>query len=268
MTTIDLNLLQTEPAEQYHASAARYLTSHQLMDFMKCPWLHRKKQLGLVADRDSQAYLLGRAAHCRILEGRDIYESQFAFGGPINPTTRRPFGQATKAFAEWAAVQGKPVLTQEQVELIEQMAAGVAMNEAAVDLLLAGKAEGVVRASYGGLPCQARLDWVHPQRGLVDLKTCEDLTWFEADARRFSYPHQLAFYQALLAKAVAGECESVHIIAVEKREPFRCGVWRLSDNLLLAARRQNEAAIRRLRACQQSDCWPTGHEEVRVLDTA
>lgn len=263
---IDLNILQDEPADTYHAKAAEFLSSHQLLDFMKCPWLYHKKQIGLIQDRDSQAYFLGRAAHVRILEGHSKYCREFAFGGPINPTTGKPFGQATKAFAEWAATQGKPVLTQEQVDLVEQMASGVAMNDAALDLLHTGKAEGVVRTEYVDMPCQARLDWVNPHRGIADLKTCDDLTWFEADARRFGYPRQMAFYQAVLAQALGGLLVPIHIIAVEKKEPFRCGTWRLAEVLLADCRRENEAAIRRLASCANKDLWPTGYEEIRIFD--
>ena len=264
---IDLGILTHEPAAEYHARAGEYLSSHQLLDFIKCPWLHRKKALGLIEDRDSPAYLVGRAAHVRVLEGRDRYESEFALGGPINPNTGKPYGSATKAFAEWAVAQGKSVLSHDQVELIEQMASGVAMNDEAVDLLLYGRAEGVVRAEYCNTPCQIRVDWVHPHHGIVDFKTCDDLTWFEADARRYGYHRQMAFYQAVLA-VVIGERAPVHIVAVEKKEPFRCGVWRLSDDTLTIARRENEAAIRRRLNCWERDEWPTGFEQVRTLNVA
>ncbi len=262
---IDLGVLSAEPAEEYHAKAGEYLSSHQLLDFMACPWLYRKKQLGLVRDEDAPALLLGRATHVRILEGRDAYESQFAIGGPINPRTGKPFGSNTKAFAEWAEVQGKPVLSHEQVELIEQMAAGVAMNDGAVDLLLYGRAEGVIRTTYCDTPCQVRLDWVHPHRGIVDLKTTADLTWFENETRRRRYHNQVAFYQAVLAQVI-GQLIPVYLIAVEKVEPFRCGVWRVSDSTLAIARQENEEAIRRLRRAWEIDAFPTGYEEVRVLE--
>lgn len=264
---IDLNVLIAEPAEEYHAKAAEYLSSHQLMDFIACPLLYRWKSLGLIERRDSPAYLLGRAAHTRILEGRDAYEQQFAFGGPINPKTNKPFGSNTKAFAEWAKAQGKPVLSNGQVGLVEQMASGVAVNDEAVDLLLYGRAEGVVRTTYHGLPSQIRIDWLHPHRGIVDLKTCDDLTWFEADARRYRYVNQVAFYQDVLAEVV-DERVPVHIVAIEKKQPFRCGVWRISDDTLAIARRENQAAIRRLISCQANDHWPTGYEEIRRLDVA
>jgi len=263
---IDLNVLQVEPAAQYHAQAGRYLTSHQLQDFIKCPWLYRKKSVGLIEDADSASYLIGRAAHVRILEGRDAFESVFALGGPINEKTGKPYGAGTKAFADWAAIQGKPVLSHEQVDLVEQMASGVAMNDEAVALLLYGRAEGVVRAEYCGTPCQIRIDWLHPNRGIVDFKTCDDLTWFESDARRYGYHRQVAFYRAVLAQALGGNLVPVHLIAVEKKEPFRCGVWRVGDDTLAQAQRENEAAIRRLLVCRERDEWPTGYEEIRVLD--
>jgi len=265
---IDLNILTNEPAEEYHAKASQFLSSHQLLDFIKCPWLHRKKKLGLIGDKDSPAYLVGRAAHVRVLEGRDAYESAFALGGPINPKTQKPYGTNTNAFRDWAKAQGKPVLSHDQVELIEQMASGVGMNDEAVDLLVYGKAEGVVRAEYCDVPCQIRIDWVHAQRGIVDFKTCDDLTWFEADARRYGYNRQMAFYRAVLAQRLEGQLVPVHLIAIEKKEPFRCGVWRVSDDTLSIAQQENEAAIQRLATCRQRDHWPTGYEGVRVLNVA
>lgn len=118
---------------------------------------------------------------------------------------------------------------------------------------------------YCSLPCQGRIDFFNPERGLIDLKTCDDLGWFEADARRYGYAHQLAFYRALVEHATGKEVP-VHVIAVEKKEPFRCGVWLMHDQALAVARADNEAAIERLRQCEISGAWPTGYEERRVFD--
>jgi len=264
-TLIDLRILDVEPAEEYHARARDFFSSHQLLDFMRCPYFYAKKRNGLVVEKEPSSFLIGRAAHCRILEGRDAYEAEFALGGPINPTTDKPYGSNTKKFAEWRAEQGKPVLSHDQVELIENMAAGVAWNDEAIGLLLQGRAEGVLRTGYCDVSCQIRIDWTHPERGIVDLKTCDDLTWFEADARRWRYHNQMAFYQAVLAQVV-GQYVPVHIIAVEKREPYRVGVWKISDDTLEIARAENEAAIERLKIAQEEDHWVTGYEQIRVLD--
>ncbi|MCK4602115.1 MAG: PD-(D/E)XK nuclease-like domain-containing protein, partial [Phycisphaerae bacterium] len=116
------------------------------------------------------------------------------------------------------------------------MASGVAMNDEAIDLLLYGRSEGVVRVDYCGTPCQIRIDWTHPHRGIIDLKTTADLTWFENEAKKRRYHNQVAFYQSVFAEVV-GEHVPVYIVAVEKIEPYRCGVWRVGDDTLAIARR-------------------------------
>ncbi len=262
-TTLDF--LIKEPAEQYHARSREFLSSHQLAAFRKSPALYHRKKLGLIEDEDRPAYLLGRAVHAWALEGREAFDSAFARGGPINPKTGRPFGTATQAYQEWAAAQGKPVLTDEQHALVSNIVAGISAHDGARELLAHGTPEGVARTSYCDVPCQIRLDWLNPDAGIVDLKTCDDLTWFEADARRYGYAHQLAFYRAVLA-LVTGHTFPVHLIAVEKREPFRCGVWLLDDQALSVAQHENEAAMERLKQCVARDEWPTGYEERRVLD--
>jgi len=236
-TTIDLDILIREPADAYHAKAGEYLTSHLLAAFRKCPLLYHQKRLGLIADEDRPAYLVGRATHTLLLEGRDRYEAEYAFGGPINPKTGNPYGKNTKAFAEWAEAQGKPVLTDDQAILVESMAAAVS---------------------------QARLDWVNPDYGIVDLKTADDIDYFECDARRYGYLHQLAFYQRVLAET-ADVLAPVHFVAAEKRQPYRVGLWRADQDSLNQCATENEAAIRRLTECDRTDTWPTLYESPLVL---
>ena len=265
--SLDLNdYLIHEPADEYHARAGEYLSSHQLGDFRKSPLLYRRKRLGLIPDVDRPAYLVGRATHTLILEGRDRFNDEYAVGGPINPKTGRVYGSNTKAFADWAEEQNKPVITDTQFQLMLRMHLAVAQNELASDLLSFGVAEAVVRRDYCDIPCQIRMDWFRPDCGIVDLKTCDDLDWFQADARRFGYVYQMAFYRAVLAE-VLGRDVDVHFVAVEKKEPHRCGVWKIAGDVLDIAREENEAAIERLLKCERTDRWPSGYEELRLFET-
>lgn len=260
-------LLIREPADVYHAKATDHLSSHALADFRRCPALYRTKQLGLIPDRDSTAFLVGRAAHTLILEGRERYESEYAVGGPVNPRTGQPFGSNTKAFAEWAERIGKPVLDDSQAALVEQMAASVREHLFARELLREGVAERVVRCELDGHRCQARIDWINPlpDCGLVDLKTCDRLDGFELDFRAFGYAHQLGFYRGLVQHATGVDL-SVYVIAVEKREPHRCGVWQVATSVLDAAQRENREAMRELTRCRETGVWPTRFESLRLID--
>ncbi|MBN1512120.1 MAG: PD-(D/E)XK nuclease-like domain-containing protein [Phycisphaerae bacterium] len=266
-STIDLGFLVREPADVYHAKAKDFLSAHALNEFRRCPLLYRRKQLGLVPDRDTTAYIVGRGAHTLILEGRQRYERAFAIGGPINPRTGQPFGSQTKAFAQWATQQSKEVLSDTHAALVEQMAAAVTEHRYAGELLAEGIAEGVVRCEYGGHRCQARVDWINPDAdcGIVDLKTADELDSFEASMRAFGYLYQVAFYRALIARA-SGHVLPVHIIAVEKREPFRCGVWQIAPAVLDAAQRDNEEAMNDLRQCRETGDWFTRYEALRRVD--
>lgn len=262
---IDLRFLIREPADVYHAKSKSHLSSHALAEFRRCPLLYRKKELGLVPERDTTAYLIGRAAHALILEGRQRFEREYAVGGPINPKTGQPFGSQTKAFAEWAERQSRPVLSDSQAALVEQMAAALRDHAVAVALLADGAAEGVVRGRYAGFECQARIDWINPTAGMVDLKTTDDLDSFDFAIRALGYVHQVAFYRSLVA-VVSGHVLPVHIIAVEKREPFRCGTWQIAPAVLDDASRQNEEAMKELSRCRNSGAWFTRFESLRVID--
>lgn len=262
---INTSFLIRESADEYHARSADHLSSHALADFRKCPQLFHQKKLGLITEEDRPAYLVGRAIHTLALEGEKRFQADYAIGGPINEKTGQPYGANTKAFAEWAAQLGRPVLTYDQYALVDAMAANVRAHELAGRLLADGVPEGVVRTDYCGLSCQIRMDWFDPHQGIVDLKTCDDLTWFEADARRFGYGHQVAFYRAVLAQVI-GVAMPVFFIAVEKKEPFRCGVWKVTDDTLVSAQRENEAAIERLKRSLETNDWPTGYEDCRLFD--
>jgi hypothetical protein len=229
-----LRFLVRESAETYHARSKDYVTAHALNEFRRCPLLYHKKELGLVPERGSAAFLVGRAAHTLILEGRERYGREYAVGGPVNPRTGKPFGSSTKAFAEWAAQQGRPVLSDDHAALVEQMAASVHNHVVARELLADGVAEGVVRCEYAGHRCQARIDWI---------SSVEDL-----------------------AAEASGHVLPVHIIAVEKREPFRCGVWEIASGVLDQAQHENEGAMQDLRRCRESGNWFTRFESLRRID--
>ena len=78
----------------------------------------------------------------------------------------------------------------------------------------------------------------------------------------------MAFYRAVLAQVLDGLLVPVHIVAVEKKEPFRCGVWRVSDDTLATAQCDIESAIHRLLRCRDLGGWPTGYEGIRILEAA
>lgn len=265
---MNTNFILNIPAEEYHKASAegKFLSSHLLGDYRLCPELYRRKITGELVQEETTAYHIGRAAHALILEGQAAFDEQFLVSdGPVNPKTGEPFGKTTKTYLDWVALQDKDIVSSKDYGFIDKLRGAVRAHKEASALLYGGQSEGTVRADYCGIPCQIRMDYFSPITGLIDLKTCEDLTWFERDFKRYGYAFQLAFYRAIL-RIHTKEDVPVHVIAVEKREPYRVGVWRLCDSLLNDAERVNVAAIKRLLESKQNNYWPTGYEAVRLMN--
>lgn len=266
MTSIDWII--HEPAEDYHEQSRQgnYMSSHMLADFRKSPALYRKKVLGLVSEPHNASFIFGTLAHKLILEGNDAFFAEYVVSdGPINPRTGEAYGRTTKAYAEWEASQEGSVVDTGTWGEILNLATSVRSHAEVVPLLAKGCAEGVVRAEYCGVPCQIRMDWFNPELGLVDLKTCAEIGFFEYDFRRWGYIYQLAFYRAVIRQAT-GENVPVKVIAVEKSEPIAAGVWAVSSDWLDYAEKVNEAALAKYKQCCETGIWPTGYEQLRVID--
>ncbi len=259
-----------EPADTYHAhdvfQGGRYLSSHALLEFIESPVLYKEKLDRRTLSKDSDAYRIGRAAHCRILEGRETYRQRYCVGGPINEKTGACYGTQTQAYTKWRAeqqAQGRDVLSSSEDNACESMAAAINNHAEARDMLSRGCAEQVARAKYCGMDCQIKINWLTDD-ALVHLKTCRDIKRFVRDFYEFRYHNQLSFYQKVL-ESFASVRLPVYVIAVEKVQPFRTAFFRVDQRLLDTAQLENESAIHRLRECTCTGVWPTGYEGVRVI---
>lgn len=284
-TSLKPDWVLTIPEGEYHAASRRgeFLSSHLLGDFRADPRLYQGKMCGEIAQSETEAMLFGRMVHKLILEGRGAFDEEYIIDdGPKNPKTGESFGKATKAYQEWARSMVLPVCSIKDFEFISKLQRSVWLHKVACKLLGSGFAEGVARATWCGEPCQIRMDWFDPERRLLtDLKTCDTLDFFERDAMKFGYIHQLAFYRDVANKAkteslgltveelvVLGDeaITDVYLVAVEKREPLRVGVWKISDETLDTASERNAKAVLFLQECRAMNQWPTGFEDVRELN--
>ena len=267
------------PAEEYHQATKdnEFITSHRLAIFRRCPAEYKKVIDGVIVQGDTSSFQLGRATHTAILEGPEQFSHEYIVSdGPINPKTNEPFGTLTKAYKEWAAEQNRPVIRTADADLIAKMRIAVRSHEVAKKLLANGFAEGTVRTKWAGLDVQTRMDWFNPETGdLVDLKTTNNLNRFNFDIRDFGYVFQVAFYAKVLALAGYEKPVTPWLIAVEKSEPFRVGVFKVSPSTLSDAnemlmrnekeRTDNDAMMAELCDCLAKDIWPTRFEGFGVL---
>jgi len=244
----------------YHgkSKSGQFMSSHLLKMFKDCPFEYSMTVTGSAPEKDTPAFRFGRAAHKYILEGREAFDAEYAvFDGD----------RRTKKYKEFKEKYADcEILTVSEFADLETMKLGVDYVQPAKEILSEGFAEGVLRADLHGVPCQIKIDWVNEhQNMIVDLKTCDTLTWFEHDFKRFSYQHQLAFYRDVFAE-VFGNQPKVTVIAVEKRFPYRAGVWAVTPLTLNVASEENKQALSFYLECKSAGQWPTGYERIKTME--
>ncbi len=264
-------LMLVENEDDYHAQSkcGAVMSSGMLKKFRDCPYAYHLATLGETEERDTAAYRFGRAAHKMILEGKDAFAATYHVGGPINEKTGKPYGVETQAYAAWLDEHGLTkdrIITPDEGVTLSTMAAMVRSHTEAAAALDFGWPELVLRHDLHGVPCQIRMDWLtHDAEGnycIIDLKTTDDITYFESDAKRYGYPQQFAFYCDVFEAAV-GSPAHVAVIVAEKKAPFRVGLWHFPKELLVEFSAINREALEHYKNCQEQDRWPTGYEAIR-----
>lgn len=261
--------------QEYERRRAEYETAHSFQEFRKCPLIYKMKKDGAIQPQDSAVFAFGRANHTLILQGDVEYEKTYAIGGPINEKTGRPYGAETKAFAEWAQAQGKPVLTVEQDRTIRSMREAINAHPIAGAFFGSNPcsescepnlAEVTVEAEdLYGHRCQSRIDWIsETMQSIIDLKTTASLDKFEYDCRDYGYHTQLAFYRDI-CKAAGWKAKKCYLVAIEKTMPYRVGVWEISEKTLDKASEINRITGNNLSEAKELNQWPTLYEDIRSL---
>lgn len=256
--------LLNEPWDQYHARGDEFVSAHSLKTFRRCPLefiMERRGELPQAVDRPALAF--GRAAHTLILEGEAKLQEEYAVDAPINKKTGKPYGRDSRAYAEWLEAQGRPAISPDELELLTRMRDSVENHGAACRLLGEGYAEKVIRRGWLGVPCQSRLDWICPA-GIADLKTCDDLDLFERDLIRYEYKEQLGFYAGVADRAGV-QVPAGYLIAVEKRAPNRCGVWKIGRESLDVLIDRIGSELMMVAEAFRTGKWETKYEHVRIL---
>ena len=260
--------VHNESEETYHArsKSGEYLSSHMLAVFRKMPYKYKKMISGEYFEPEKDEYIFGSAAHKLILEGQNAFnETYIVSDGPINERTGKPYQKNTITYQQWQESQTGEIITTSEFDEIRKMQKSIKEHPEISKFLRPeyGKAEAVVLGEMEGVNCQIRMDFFDPQIGIIDLKTCRDIDFFDYDMRNFGYIFNMAFYRKLM-KIKTGVEYPVYMIAVDKTEFHVSGIWHIPPAELDIAERINDAAIKRLKECRETGNYPTGYEKLQI----
>lgn len=207
---------------------------------------------------ETDAFALGAYVHALLLDPSTV-DSAFVRIGRIDRRTKdgkAEYESATKR----AALSGARLVTDEQVAQAEAMAASVRANPSASTLLDAvTHREATIIGAIGGRPAKCKADAVvaHPDGHiLIDLKTAASAkpSLFAADAAKYGYYHQFAFYRRLLEQQPSlGKQDDSIIVVVEKEPPHLCAVYRVPEIAIEIADRRIDDTVERWWAVHGGD---------------
>lgn len=120
---------------------------------------------------------------------------------------------------------------------------------------------GIWQDMETGVLCKGRPDHLAPEyrKGptIVDLKSTDDASplAFRASVFRFGYHLQAGHYDDGFTQLMQ-PWEHVALIAVEKKEPFGCVVYRVLDEVVKAGKDQLRGLLAKYAECERNDMWP------------
>jgi exodeoxyribonuclease VIII len=118
-----------------------------------------------------------------------------------------------------------------------------------------------------GIKCKARFDaWNEKLGCIIDLKTTENASRrvFEKSIFNYGYHRQAAWYLHA-ANKLGLKAKHFVIIAVEKKAPFLCAVYRLKDDVIELANKEINELLKLYNDCEKSDHWPGYSDSVEDI---
>lgn len=212
-----------------------------------------KDQEAAGIDGDKDVLRLGRATHTAVLEPQHFAEQYVCWSGG------KRFGKAWDAYENDAAVNGKTILKEDQLDKAVAIGKAVRSHRVAGPIVSAhGRAELTIVWTHPrtGLDIKVRLDYV-TGKILVDLKSCRDPSGraFCQSATNLGYHFQMALYSDAAAAAGLGALE-VNLIAAQSASPFDVVVYAMGEDALFVGRQNYEKALDLVVACRESGAWP------------
>lgn len=260
------------PMEAYHgqltvgpsisSSGLRTIESKSPLHYWSTSYLNPNR---IEDDDDSEAFILGRAAHTLLLS-----EDGFRDDYVVRPEKYeddagkwKPWSGNANVCKEWLAdmkAEGKTVLLKSQVEAIQGIAEQLAKNSVAADLLRGRIERSIVTFDKAtGVWLKSRPDSIPADTIIADLKTCADASQRGVSRAIIDsgYLMQMALAITSLEEVGTKRINEAVLLFVEKKPPYAFNIKPLDNGDLYTAMRQNRRALNTFAECLRAGDWPS-----------
>lgn len=242
------------PRADYDAIKA--LNMSRLKEMKRSPLHYRH---ALTHSRKSGPMTLGLATHVAVLEP-ERFMSEFA-----NWDRRTKGGNSAPRNGQWwdaflNANTGKTILTEDEWQHSQDIAAVVRADALAMRYLAQGEPEVTFEWDLDGRACKGRVDWLTTIEGeptIVGLKTTRDCRHFAfgSQAAKLGYHLQFSWYHDGYERIRNSKPKLVEIV-VESAAPHAVAVYRIPDDIIEQGRDEYIQLLEQLANCEATDEWP------------
>ena len=210
-------------------------------------------------EEETAALKFGTAVHTRILEPAEFLKRYF-----VRPKLDRRTREGREQYERWmmeGIESGKELLSDEDAQVIEEMAAMVESDPIARQLLSGEHEQSFFWEDPAtGIKCKCRPDCLTEYKGtpyIVDYKTtdsCED-GHFERSCRKYGYKLQAGMYCEGLLQSTFVE-HGFAFVAQEKKPPYAVRVYFCSPEFIGQGYDEFRTLLGLYNCCCKHNNWP------------
>jgi exodeoxyribonuclease VIII len=247
--------------EEY-LSKKDHISASDIKNFLKSPAKYYYEKFVQTEKETKAHFSFGSAMHEMILEPH-LFNSNYLVFPKVDLRTKAG-KEAMEMFKEHA--EGKVIISQEESEMIEQIATNALKNHTLTDLMKDSHREVscYTEDPFTGLKLRMRPD-IMPQtiKAIVDLKSCVDSSpkKFKNDCYTYGYSISAAYYGDFLGR------ENYIFVACGKTAPYEVALYVLNDDMVQFGREQYRTGLDLMKFCQDNNYYPS-HNEFELLKLA
>ena len=227
------NIRRAIDSNEFYHSQKEYVSSSTLKSIAKRSVFHHINS----HMKETEALLVGSAFHTLVLEPH-LFDDEFFVMPKFDRRTKSGKQKAQALEAEIVA-QNKKCITEPNFNMIVHMRNSIMNNPICAEILTGGEPEvSFYVEDFHGIKVRVRPDYISKDY-VVDLKSCQDASpkSFLGDIYKYGWKVQAAFYADVLGM------DKFYFLASEKKGPYACQLYLMSEKSMEEGRRQYMKSI-------------------------
>jgi hypothetical protein len=227
-----------------------HFSASDLKMFLKSPRSFFYYKNNTEEREEQRHFAVGSALHMKVME-EHLFNQYYI----VAPKFDRRTKQGKEDHASFVLkAQGKTIIYDEEMQMIENMAINVRLNKTFMELMEGSHCEVSCYTTdeASGLKVRLRPDIMPTSKStLVDIKSCNDSSpkKFKSDVYNYGYALSGAFYMDFLKR------ENYVFASIEKNAPYQASLYVLSDDMIDQGRFNYRMALDLLKWSIENEFW-------------